>query len=121
MPSTLKDRTSPKQATSSTAENGSAEAMVADCSACRPPASISAIATRPSEPAQKIRCHTGVSSWPPEASMSTTMEPESEEVTKNTTTIRVATPEIKPDQGNCSRKRNNATALSSFTYSASCA
>jgi ribosome biogenesis protein Nip4 len=30
MPSTFSDRTSPKQAISSTAENGSAEAMVAD-------------------------------------------------------------------------------------------
>jgi len=47
--------------------------------------------------------------------MSTTMEPESEEVTKNTTTINTAMDEITPDQGNCSRKWNNATAASFCT------
>ena len=51
--------------------------------------------------------------------MSTTMEPESDEVTKNTTTIRVATPEIKVENGNCSRKWNSATASLSFTWAAS--
>ncbi len=50
--------------------------------------------------------------------MSTTSEPESAEVTKNTTTISTATVDSTLDSGNCSRKANSASELSWPTVSA---
>lgn len=47
-----------------------------------PPAISKAMATMPISDAQKMRCQTGVLLEPPEASVSTTMAPESADVTK---------------------------------------
>src|SRR5690606_4245501 len=99
--------------------NGRAAAMVAVCSAPRPPATSSAAATMPSTTAQNTRCHTGESSWPPLVSMSTTSEPESDEVTKKVITSKVATSDITADSGRCSKNWNSATAVSAATASAS--
>src|SRR5690554_4618160 len=72
----------PNAAMSNMMANGKALVTAAVCSAANPPANSSTEATTPSILAQNTRCHTGVSSTPPEASESTTKEPESEEVTK---------------------------------------
>ena len=50
--------------------------------AVNPPPNKSAMATNPSIKAQKIRCPTGASNFPPEVILSITKEPLSEEVTK---------------------------------------
>ncbi|CPM32868.1 Uncharacterised protein [Bordetella pertussis] len=65
-----------------------------------------------------MRCQTGVLSAPPDASWSTTSAPESAEVTKNTTTITIATTDVTLPQGRCSRKANKASELSALTVSA---
>lgn len=83
--------------------------------ACRPPLKSSAIATTPVDEAQKIRCQMGVFSLPPEASMSSTKEPESAEVTKNSITMHMAIMERKPVSGKCSKKPNKAKAESWLT------
>ncbi|MOA09827.1 hypothetical protein D3C78_1296820 [compost metagenome] len=89
--------------------------MVTVCSALSPPASSKAMATRPIMPAQKIRCQTGVWSVPPEARVSTTIAPESAEVTKNTTTMAIAINDKILENGKCSRKLNSASATSFCT------
>src|SRR5690606_19870468 len=73
----------------------------------------------PSSTDQKTRCQVGESSAPPEVSMSTTSEPESDEVTKKVTTSTVATSEETDASGSSSRKRNSATDSSAATASAS--
>ncbi|MNT00754.1 hypothetical protein D3C72_1351960 [compost metagenome] len=75
------------------------------------------MATTPTRIDQNTRCHSGVSSRPPEASMSSTRAPESAEVTKNTTTMATATSERKKEKGKCSRKANSASELSCRTVS----
>src|SRR5690554_7529054 len=110
-------RSSPQHISSMITVNGSALARVAACSAPRPPASSSAMATTPSSSAQKIRCHTGDCSSPLEVSMSTTSDPESDEVTKNSTTSSVATVEVTAVSGSSSRNRNSATEVSAATAS----
>src|SRR5699024_7665375 len=92
--SSLSALNKPHMAKSKIKENGKALAMVAVCRAFRPSASNKAIATTPANTDQKIRCQTGEgrSSW--EASKSMTRAPESAEVTKNTTTIQMAKPEV---------------------------
>src|SRR5690606_32023189 len=92
---------------------------VAVCNAVNPSASNKAMATTPMSEDQKIRCHTGEFSAPPDASKSTTSAPESADVTKNTTTIAMATDEVMLARGNCSRKANNASELSWATTCAS--
>lgn len=57
-------------------------AIEAACKASNPPATNNAAATTPSRTAQKILCQTGLFSLPPLEIVSTTNEPESEEVTK---------------------------------------
>ena len=49
------------------------------------------------------------------------MEPESEEVTKNTTTITMASIDSTPEKGKFSRKANSASATSADTASPSAA
>ena len=65
--------------------------------------------------AQISFCQSGVFLRPPDASMSTTMAPESAEVTKNTSTITMATSERMYPSGKCSRKAKSAWALSAST------
>ncbi len=62
---------------------GSPVTMVAVCKASKPPPIKRTAATEPSVTAQKIRCPTGASIFPPEVKLSTTKEPESDEVIKN--------------------------------------
>src|SRR5699024_6256058 len=99
-------------------EKGRALAMVAVCSAAKPPPINRAMATKPVEEAQKMRCHTGVSVLPPEASISNTKEPESAEVMKNKITINTATIDSRLEKGKRSKKANNASELSALTVSA---
>ena len=100
-----------------TKAKGSALISEAVCSADRPPARSSAAATTPSVTAQKIRCHTGGSSLPPEVMMSITSEPESDEVTKKVIINKVATSDIRVDQGICSSIINSAVGESSNAVS----
>ena len=64
---------------------------------------------------QYIRCQRGVSSSPPEASVSITNAPESAEVTKKTPTSRIASDEVKPAAGRYSRNLNSAVDRFSCT------
>src|SRR5690625_7518719 len=66
--------------------NGSAVIRDPACREVRPPDSSSAAASRPSSTAHSTRDQIGGLGWPPEASMSTTREPESEEVMKKIAT-----------------------------------
>src|SRR5690625_3333358 len=109
---------SPQITINKTTENGKALAKVAVCNACSPSAKSKAIAITPMLKAQNKRCHTGVVSLPPEASISTTNAPESAEVTKNTNTISTATKLRTLAKGNCSKKANNAKEGSSRVASA---
>src|SRR5690606_36156172 len=116
--SSLSALNKPHMASSRMIEKGSALAMVAVCKAVRPSANNSAMATAPIDSDQKMRCQTGVRSAPPDASKSTTSAPESAEVTKNTTTMAMATNEMTLPQGICSRKANSASVVSLCTVSA---
>src|SRR3546814_9032124 len=117
--SSLSALNSPHMANNKMTENGKALAMVAVCKAVRPSASKRAIATTPISDDQKMRCHTGEFSAPPEASRSTTSAPESADVTKKTTTMAMATVDVMLANGSCSRKANNASELSCATTWAS--
>jgi hypothetical protein len=108
----------PQAMRSITTVNGRAAASVAVCSAPRPPASSRVAASRPSTTAQKTRWHVGDASWPPLVSMSTTSEPESEEVTKKVATSSVASTDVSPASGSCRRNSKSATASSIATTSA---
>ena len=55
---------------------GSPVIIDAVCSAPKPQPISNTAATAPSVPAQKIRCPTGESSFPPEVNASTTRDPE---------------------------------------------
>ena len=50
--------------------------------------------------AQKTRCANGASTLPPAVMVSMTKEPESEEVTKNTTTSTMPMKDVMPAKGN---------------------
>lgn len=52
--------------------------------------------------AQKIRCQTGVFATPPDARVSTTIAPESADVTKKTMTIAIAMNDSTEENGKCS-------------------
>lgn len=84
-------------------EKGNALAIVTVCSALSPPARRSAIATMPMSEAQNIRCQTGVFATPPVARVSTTIAPESADVTKKTMTIAIAMNDSTEENGKCSR------------------
>ena len=71
-----------------------------------------AIATMPMSEAQNIRCQTGVFATPPVARVSTTIAPESADVTKKTMTIAIAMNDSTEENGKCSRKLNRASATS---------
>ena len=70
-------------------EKGNALAIVTVCSALSP-RNQQCNCNNPMSEAQKIRCQTGVFATPPDASVSTTIAPESAEVTKKTMTIAIA-------------------------------
>src|SRR5690554_2621957 len=95
---------------------GRALVTVIDCSAFSPPASSSTAAITPWDEAQKIRCQTGVLEAPPAARESTTNEPESDEVTKNTTIRMTATKEVMELSGRYSSILNRAMETSFCTW-----
>jgi len=68
-------------------------------SASAPPTNNRVIATSPSNEHQKMRCATGASTLPPAVMVSMTSDPESEEVTKNTSTRMMPTIDSKPLNG----------------------
>ncbi|SLY07849.1 Uncharacterised protein [Klebsiella pneumoniae] len=103
---------SPYMDISKITEKGNALAIVTVCSALSPPARRSAIATMPMSEAQNIRCQTGVFATPPDARVSTTIAPESADVTKKTMTIAIAMNDSTEENGKCSRKLNRASATS---------
>src|ERR671911_123932 len=85
----------------STTAKGSPAVIEAVCRAASPPTSSSTAATAPSRIAQKSRdCHSGSGS-PPLVSISTTKDPESEDVAKNSTTTTIATTEDGEPDGRC--------------------
>jgi len=69
---------------------GSAVMIAPVCRAVSPPASSSPAATTPSIDAHSTLLQVGGSGFPPEASMSTTSEPESDEVTKKIVMRKIA-------------------------------
>ena len=75
-------------------ENGKAERMEAVCKAVRPPPMSSTEATIPSIEAQNIFCPFGALCLPPEVSVSTTNEPESEDVIKKLATSKTASTDV---------------------------
>lgn len=106
---------SPYMDISKITEKGNALAIVTVCSALSPPARRSAIATTPMSDAQKIRCQTGVFATPPDARVSTTIAPESADVTKKTMTIAIAINDSTEENGKCSVKLNKASETSCWT------
>ena len=70
--------------------NGTPVAVTPACSADKPPPISRTMAINPSTTHQKIRCGTGASILPPAVIVSTTSEPESEDVTKNTSASTIA-------------------------------
>ena len=82
------------------------------CMAANPPPSNSAMATKPSIKAQKIRCPTGASNFPPEVILSITKEPLSEEVTKNTETINIPNNTRESIKGKVFKKINSEVEAS---------
>ena len=76
------------------------ELTEAVCMALSPPPKSRAIATAPSVRAHKILCPTGASSFPPEVILSITNEPLSDEVTKNTDTIKIPIKLVRLLRGN---------------------
>lgn len=98
----LRPRNRLKHITSNTKVKGKPVLTEPDCSevsAASPPPYNRAIAIKPCEMAQKIRCGTGASSLPPAVMVSITNEPESEEVMKNTKTRIIAMIEVIMPRG----------------------
>ena len=91
----------------STIRNSIPVEIEAACMVFNPPPTRSAIATAPSIKAHKIRCPTGAFSFPPEVMLSITREPLSDEVTKNTETIKIPIKLVIAGNGNCLRNTNN--------------
>src|SRR5699024_10407675 len=89
-------------------------------SAASPPTTSSTAATAPSRIAQKTRVAFGVSTLPPQASMSMTSDPESEDVTKKKTTTRIATTLSTMPMGNTSKNWNSEAVLSTPSLTSSC-
>lgn len=83
--------------------------------AAKPPPNKSAMATKPSIKAQKMRWPTGAFNFPPEVILSMTNEPLSEEVTKNTETIKIPMILVKVYKGNAFKKMNKEVEVSSKT------
>src|SRR5699024_4877516 len=86
--------------------NGSAVISEPACMEVSPPESRSAAASRPSSSAHSTRDQIGGFGWPPEASMSTTSEPESEEVMQKIATMMMPSTDSSCVAGNCSKMRN---------------
>ena len=86
-----------------TKANGKPVASAAACIALSPPPSRRAIATNPSALHQKTRCTAGASNLPPAVIVSTTSEPESEEVTKKMISRTILTNEASCVNGSCSK------------------
>ncbi len=81
---------------------GKAVAIEPVCSALKasaPPTYNKAMATKPSANVQNTLCFVGESTLPPAVIPSITRNPESDDVTKNTTTKKIATIEVKVVKG----------------------
>src|SRR5699024_7170487 len=76
-----------------------------------PPANRRAMASTPSSTAKSTRDQIGGLGWPPEASISMTNEPESEDVMKKMATNRMAIIENMPPSGKSLRTSNNAAYM----------
>lgn len=83
---------------------GNPESIVAAFNAVNPPPINKIAATNPSIDAQNIFCPFGASCRPPEVSVSTTKDPESEDVIKKLATSIMVTTEVKVVKGYCSNK-----------------
>ena len=68
------------------------------------------MAMTPSKTHQNTRCTTGASSLPPAVMASMTSDPESEDVTKNTTTSTRLTSDVRPASGSVSSIANRASS-----------
>ncbi len=90
--------------------NGSPVEITIACRLASPPPSNSAIATAPSKIAQNTRCGTGASTLPPAVMVSITSEPESDEVTKNTTTRMIPMNEVIEASGNSASISNSLSS-----------
>ena len=78
--------------------------MAADLRAARPPARSNTAAITPSLTAQNTRCQIGGSGSPPDVSISTTKDPESEDVMKKIATTSAASSDVVPAAGSRSSK-----------------
>src|SRR6056297_2641712 len=87
--------------------------MAACWMASRPPTTRRVDATAPSDTAQNTRCETGGCGWPPEVTMSSTSEPESDEVMKKMMITSVANTVVTAPSGIWLSSRCNDTATSS--------
>ena len=85
--------------------NGSPVNMDAVCKAVNPPPNKRTPAIKPSIVAQNIFWNVGASCLPPEVKVSTTKDPESEDVTKKEVTNNIVKIEEKVVNGNCSNKQ----------------
>ncbi len=83
---------------------GIAVKIDAVCKAVNPPPTSNTAASKPSIDAQKIFCPLGASCLPPEVNVSTTNEPESEEVTKKLATKITVNIEENVVSGYCSSR-----------------
>ena len=101
-----------------TAVNGSANTMVAVCTALTPPASSRLMAMPATSTPQMTFTRGGGFSLPPVLIMPSTRVAESPEVTKNTSTSTVATPVMRPPSGSASNTLNSAVDTSALTASA---
>ena len=64
----------------------------------------------PSNAHQNTRCTTGASSLPPAVMVSTTSEPESDEVTKKITTSTMAMHDVRPASGSAPSMANSESS-----------
>src|SRR5690554_3766355 len=97
------------QATSSTRVKGKPVDTAIACKATRPPPRIRAMATSPSKVHQNTRWGLGELTLPPAEMVSITSEPESDEVTKNTTTSTIPIKEVICASGRASSMVNNCS------------
>ena len=88
-----------------TRPNGKVLSREPACRALRPPASKRVAASAPSRRLQKTLCHTGGWGFPFAASISTTNDPESEDVTKKPTSKMSVRVDVTSLNGRASRKK----------------
>src|SRR5690606_15488941 len=89
--------------------------ITAVCKAFNPPPQSSTIAIPPCKKAQNTLCKAGVCSFPPDVILSTTKDPEYEEVIKKKATKQTAIVDKIAVSGIFCRKTNRAVEILSFT------